>query len=192
MGQKEKTKSSIGYQFRKIIFSQFAALFVINAVWLIAFAWTMDSRIGSIILSTVFSLVYFTMIYSSAGEIADHDKKSYTQLQPNIVKGIMFGVMISALNVLLCIMYVLIWKYFGDGAALTNMGAVIANTFFILWTAPYFGFINPVAGSITAYSIFIMIILPIAATGLGYFAACKNFYFSEKFEGMVYVKKDKK
>lgn len=192
MKQKEMTKSTIGYQIRKIIFSQFAALFVIDAVWLVAFAWTMDSPIWSFVASVAFCLTYFVMLYSPAGEIADHDKKPYTRLSPNKVKGFMFGAMISIVNVLFCILYMFIWNNFSDGSSLTSIGAIIANICFMLWTSPYFGFMNPNAGAITWYSVIIMIVLPIAATGLGYFAACKNFYFADKFAGFVYVKKDKK
>ena len=175
-----------------MIIGHFSALFLADALWLIAFSWTLDKPIWKEVASVMFTLLYFAMIYSSAGTFANHDKKPYTQLQVNKVKGFMFGVMISAANILFVVMYALLWKFFGDGEILTSGWAIVGNVIFMLWTLPYFGFMNADAGSVSAYSVVIMALLPVIATGFGYLATCKNFYLSDKFAGFVYVKKDKK
>ncbi|MEE1224179.1 MAG: hypothetical protein UH081_02845 [Clostridia bacterium] len=192
MKQKDMTKLTVGYQFRHMFLGHLSGLFLVDALWLIAFSWTLDKPIWKEVASALFTLLYFSMIYSSAGGFAKHDKKPYTSLEVNKVKGFMFGLMISVLNVLFIVMYALIWKIFGDGNVLTSGWAIGCNVVFMLWTLPYFGFMNATTGTITVYSAVIMAVLPVLATGFGYIATCKDFYFTDKFAGFVYVKKDKK
>lgn len=187
---KDKSKMTIGYQYRHMLLGNLTAVLVITLIWLMAFTWTFEKPVIKLISGIILTLVYFFTIYGNAGAYARHDKKSYTVLQPDIKKGFLMGLLISAVTLILFAGYKLVWTAFSTDGSLNTWWAVGVNMLFLLWTFPFFAFFGELCGSITWYGLVLMLVVPVLASGLGYFAVCKNFDLADKIMSIVYVKKD--
>lgn len=189
---KDKSKITVGYQYRHMLLNHLAAVFIAAVLQLLAFSFMFEKTLMKIIAGIVFSLVYFSMMYSASGNAAAHDNKSYTPLKPDYRKGVLFGVMIACITLILFICYKLVWANFSSDGVLQSWHAIALNAVFLFWNFPFFGFLGDAGGEVPWYGLTIMLITPIAATTLGYIASCKKFYISDKLLSFVYVKKDSK
>lgn len=189
--KKDTINLTVGYQYRHMVISHIISVFVSLVLQLIVFSWMLEKPILKEIDGILFTIIYFFTVYGAAGGVAKHDNKSYTKLQPDMRKGFFMGLMLSVITIILFIAYKFVWFKFGVDGSLQNWAAMLVNGVFVIWTFPYFGLMNISQGSISIYSIIIMIAVPIAASTLGYIAVCKKFDLWDKIISFVYVKKDK-
>ena len=187
---KDKSQMSFLVQTRKVVTDVLIASAVLCFVQLLAFSWMFEKSVLSKIAGSVFTFVYFMMIYSASGSAAKHDNKSYTKLSPDKRKGVFFGVILALITLILFLAYKFVWAKFGSDNSLNNLGAIAVNALFLFWTFPYFGLMDPVNGTITWYSAVLMFFVPIASATLGYIAVCNKFDITEKLMSFVYVKKE--
>lgn len=161
---------------------------------LVAFWALLDKSIVKEILSGIFIFINCCVIYSYANKFAWYDKRPYTSVQTEPLKGFFMGLVISLSMLLVFALYKLAWNFGGDesGTYLTNGFAIACNALFMLWTFPYFGIIGMSHGFVTWYSIVLMLILPIVSAMLGYDAGCKDFNILEKLYKFSYVQKKEK
>lgn len=161
----------------------------------VAFWSLMDKHIVKEIMSGIFILINCSIIYSYANKFAWYDKRPYTTVQPEPLKGFLMGLVISLSMLIAFIIYKISWLLGANeaGTYLTNGFAIAGNALFMLWSFPYFGIIGMSHGFVTGYSIVLMLVLPIISAVLGYNAGCKDFNILEKFYKFTYVqKKDQK
>ena len=183
---RNSSKITVKYQFLRIVLTQAAAsgiAFVFSAV---AFWYFTNINVAKQLLSCVFMLVNFVLLYICAKNFATSDGKSYTPLKQSYFKGVMFGVLVAALNVLLGIVFRLLWIKFGTEAGIEGMFPTAYNVFFCIWSYPYNGIMNLEHGDFTWYTWLAMIIVPIAATTAGYIAGCRKFNITDKLDTYVY------
>ena len=189
--KKDTTKLTVGYQYRHMLIDHIIAVVVSMFIQLIAFGFMLEKNVLREIAGIKFTLLYFLMMYSTAGGFAKHDNKTYTQLQPDKKKGFFLGLMIAAITFVLFMGYKFVWANFSADGALQNWWSIVINVLFMVWTFPYFGLMNSVSGSITWYSTVTMFTVPVLASSLGYIAVCNKFDLLDKVVSFIYVKKDK-
>ena len=140
------------------------------------------------ILSLVFITVYFGIVYSRSHKFATRDKKDYTKTKPSLLKGVLFGVVISLTYAAFLIIYALIWKFAGENGVLNSVPAWIYSLVFWFYTIPYSGIMGLAHGKMMWYSQALMLIVPVLATTLGYFAGLNGFNLMDKMAGAIYEK----
>jgi len=185
---RESTKITKKYQFIYVLLIQLGASGVAFVFGLVAFWYFMNMKIVKEIISIIFILVNFAMLYIASKKFALLDNKPYTPLKPSLAKGVLFGAVVSVVNVIFVLLYKLLWAKYGTDAGLSGVLPMIANTAFYYWSFPYNGLMNMDSGAISAYSVVFMVVMPIAATTLGYIAGEKKFELAEKLDEFMYEK----
>ncbi len=194
---RDSMKTTVGYQFMYIIMTYFAAAAAAALFGMFIFYQFTDMNIAKQILSVCLMIVEAAMLYVTAKKFASRDIKNYTPLKESRVKGAMFGVSVAALKIILVIVHEIVWAACSvpleeGGRALGGAGAVAYNFIFNIITFSYNGFMtDPQHGHIGIVAIVLMIIVPIAATTLGYIAGCKRFELAENLDKLIYEKEDK-
>ncbi len=170
-----------------------------------------------IISSVIMMLIYFMVIYTAAYNIGNHDKKPYSPLKPYKYKGLVLCIHVLSVTLILFIIYKIIWTVGGidtvdHGIAsemlkaggmnkfaswfdmnkpvrvLPGMPAIICNILYIIWTFPFYGLILPIEGHAGLTGVALSLLVPAAASFLGYIAGCKSFDLSYAMRNLVYEK----
>ncbi len=190
---REGIKMTKTYQIFYTLITQLFATGVSLLFTLIAFWTILDKNIFKEILSIIFILVNFGMIYSQAGKFAWYDKKPYTPLNVDCKKSILMGLVVSAVTLILFAVMKLSWALGGvasdTGIYLNNGFAIAGNALFMLWTFPFFGILGMSHGYVTWYSLAILLVMPPIASYLGYVAELKDFHLLEKLYKFSFVQK---
>jgi drug/metabolite transporter (DMT)-like permease len=178
-----------------MILRHLIAVLIIIVFEAVAFWYFLDKPIARQVLAGIFTIVYGLILYSYSRKLAALDNKPYTPLKPDIKWGVLWGLAISATVAVMLVLYKFNWHHFSavseDGTPyITNIAAIIVNLLFYIWTGPYFGFIDNSGGGIAVYAQILMIIVPIAATTVGYVAGVKNFDLVEKLDSMTLEKNE--
>lgn len=189
---REGIKMTARYEILYMLFVQLLATAISFVFITVAFWWFVDKPVWKEILSFVFILVNGGFIYTYAHRFAVQDNKPYTPMKSSMLKGVMMGLVISAVNILLFLLFTLVWALWGEGSHLTNWFAISINTLFSLWTFPYMGIMGMSCGNITWYSVIILALMPPAASSLGYYAGSKKFFLLEAIDKFSYEKNDTK
>lgn len=185
---RDSMKITVGYQFMYILLMQLAAIGVTLVFGLVAFWYFLNMNIVKEIVSIAFMAVNFIMLYIASKKLAQRDCKPYTPLKPSKLKGAMFGVMISAITLVLMLFFVYVWANYSDETGLNGVVPIVINVLFYCWSFPYTGIMGLYNGHFMIYSGIIMLVLPIAATLTGYIAGCKNIEITEKLDEFIYEK----
>ncbi len=181
-------KATRTYQFLYIFLIQLGASGVGFVFGLVAFWYFMNINIAKEIISFAFMASNFGMLYVAGNKISILDNKPYTRLKPSMVKAVLLGVFIAAINAIFVIIYKFLWIKYGTDAGIMGVLPTAFNAFFYYWTFPYNGFMNLDGGIFSMYSVAFMIVVPIAATVTGYIAGEKKFELAEKFDEFMYEK----
>lgn len=181
-------KYSVKGQIISVLLTHLQAAFLFFILWVIAISFT-STGIGGAIYSAFTTFFYFIMMYSAGYSAEKNDNKSYSPLTPKKYKGAVLTSGVLAINVIMVIMYIVVWNVAGDGKTLGNMWAIAANALFIFWFSPFINFLGTQNGVISPIGYAIMFILPLAGCFLGYIAGYKNFDISAKMKFLVYEKK---
>lgn len=187
---REGIKMTTGYQLWYMLLAQVTASAISFLLGSVAFWWFLDKAVWKELLSVIFIIINFSMIYSYAHRFSVQDNKPYTPMHNSFAKGVMMGLVISIANIILFILYLIVWKIWGTDSGLSTWTAAGYNTFFSLWTFPYFGIMGMSRGHITWYSVLIFAAMPPAASFLGYYAGYKKFSLLEAFHKFSYEKTD--
>lgn len=187
---RDSMKMTVKYQFVYVLLMQLAASGAIFVFGMVAFWYFLTINIAKEILSVIFMGVNFAMLYIPAKKFALLDNKPYTPLRPSKVKGMLFGALVSAVSLILMALFCLLWAKFSDEAGIHGIFPTVVNAFFYFWSFPYNGIMGLAMGRFTPYSAVIMILLPIAATSIGYINGCKKIELVEKFEEFMYEKEE--
>lgn len=185
---RDSMKMTVRYQFFYMLIIQAAASGVAFVFGLVAFWYFMNISIAKEILSVIFMIVNFAMLYIASKKFALLDNKPYTPLKPSKLKGALFGCLIALVNLIFMGIFRLIWISFGTDVGLTGIFPTIINAVFYYWTFPYNGIMNLSDGTFTLYSAAAMMVVPVAATLIGYIAGSKKFELAEKIDEFMYEK----
>lgn len=188
---KDSMKMTVKYQFLYMLVMQLAASGAAFVFGLVAFWYFTNISIAKEILSIIFILVNFAILYIAAKKFAILDNKPYTPLKPSKLKGVLFGCLISLVNLIFMGIFRLLWIKFGTEVGIVGVIPTIVNAVFYYWSFPYNGLMSLTNGEFTVYSGVIMVIMPIAASAAGYIAGCKKIDLSEKIEEFMYEKEEK-
>ena len=195
---RDSMKTTVGYQFMYIIMTYFAAAAVAALFGMFIFYQFTAMNIAKQILSVGLIAVEFAMLYISAKKFASRDIKDYTPLKESRIKGALFGVSVAVIDLVLAAVHAAVWAACSvpleeGGRALSGAGAIAYNFIFNIITFAYNGFMpDPQHGYIGVVTVALMVIVPIAATTLGYIAGCKRFELAENLDKLIYEKKDEK
>lgn len=179
-----------GYQIGYMILHHLLAALICGVFEAVAAWYFLDKQIARYIVAGVFTVIYGLLVYGSARKLSLLDNKPYTPLRPNIKWGFIWGLSIAATVAVFTLIYKLNWLIFSEGNGVTNIFAVILNILYYVWTAPYFGFMPDMGGNIPAYTIVLMMAVPIAASALGYWAGIKKFDLLEKLDSLTFEKEE--
>lgn len=185
---RDSMKITVKYQFVNMLLMHLAAAGVTFVFGMVAFWYFLSRPVWKEILSVVFMAVYFIMLYIRSKKFAVLDNKSYTPLKPSTAKGFLFGVLISAVTIVLLVLFEFMWSAFCVDGGLVGVIPTAVNVIFYFWSFPYNGIMGLSCGLMTWYSIALMLILPVAACGMGYIAGSKNIEVMEKLEEYMYEK----
>lgn len=185
---RDSMKITVRYQFMYMLLMQAAASGVCFVFGLVAFWYFMNISVAKEILSCVFMLVNFAMLYISAKKFALLDNKPYTPLKPSKLKGALFGGFIALVNLIFAGVFRLMWIKFGTDLGITGVIPTIINALFYYWSFPYNGIMNLSNGTFTLYSLAAMVVVPVAAAFIGYIAGSRKFELAEKLDEFMYEK----
>lgn len=149
---------------------------------------SMRNDFGNIIFGICGTLGYFLSIYSAASTFLTDDKRTVSPLTPKALKGFFLPAFLIIANLIAILLYKLAWAYGSDGESMTQAWSLILNIISLLWVAPYQPFLGMAHGHIELHGYLIIFVLPIIASGLGYFAAFKGFDLSAKVHSIAYEK----
>lgn len=179
------------YQMGSIFLAHLEAVGISFVFLAVAFYALMTKSISKEILSIVFIIVHFGIIYSRAHRFATLDIKAYTKTKPDIKKALFAGFIISLSYIVLLIGYNLVWKYGSVDGVLISFPSFVYSLVFYVYTIPYNGIMGLSHGEMMWYSKALMLLVPPLAACLGYFAGLKGFSVAEKLSTFVYEKQDK-
>lgn len=179
------------YQIGHIFLAHLSALGVSFVFLAAAFSALMTKSVFKEILSVAFILVYFGMIYSKAHKCATLDVKEYTATKPGFGKMIIGGLLVSLSYLAALLIYRFVWDNMSVDGVLTSFSAFLYSLFFWVYTVPYSGIMGLAHGEMMWYSKVLMLIVPPAATCLGYLAGLKGLSIMDKLSKFVYEKQDK-
>ncbi len=185
---RDSMKITVRYQFGMMLLQHLAAVGVTFVFGMVAFWYFMSRPVWKEIFSVLFMAVYFIMLYTKAKTFADRDCKPYTPLKPSLLKGFLFGAAIAAAMLVCFAVFELDWHLFSRGDSVIGVIPTAINAAFYFISFPYNGLMNLQCGAMTWYSVILMVIVPIAASGMGYYAGMKNIQVLEKFENFMYEK----
>lgn len=181
-------KITVKYQLVMMLLMHLAAAGVAFVFGMVAFWYFLTQPVWKELLSVIFMAVYFAMLYLRAKKFAVLDNKPYTPLKPNKIKGVLFGAAVAAVTFILFALFSFVWKHYSADGGVVGVIPTAVNVIFYFWSFPFNGIMNLSEGMMTWYSVALMLILPIAASALGYLAGCKNIEIMEKLEEYMYEK----
>ncbi len=178
-------------QMLKIVKTHLFTAAVIFLLGILIFASAVTSDIGSVLFSAIATIIYFFSIYSSAYDVAQRDKKSYTEEQPYRFKGLLLPIGLLIATVLLYALYLITWKFMTIDGSLYSVQGYINNILFYMWTFPFTAFINLEHGFMAWYGYVIVILLPFISSFLGYLAGYYNYDINGTLFKLIYNTNDK-
>lgn len=185
---RDSMKMSIGYQFGYMLLMQAAASGITIVFGLVAFWYFLNIHIVKELVSIAFMGVNFAVLYIASKKMAQRDCKPYTPIKPSRLKGALFGALISAVTLLLMLLFIYVWANYSDDAGIHGIIPTVINVLFYCWSFPYNGIMGLSNGQFMVYSGIIMLVLPVCATLIGYIAGSKNIELAEKLDKFIYEK----
>ncbi len=176
-------------QMMRIVKVHFFANIVLFMFGMVFASAVYGTKFGMILFTTIAMLIYSSVLYSDAYNIAGRDKKSYTKEDPYFCKGFLLPIGLIVITAVLYIMHYLVWKYMTVDAHLTDVSWLL-NMIFIIWTYASNGIIGLQKGIMQWYGYIIVFIVPVIISGLGYIAGLKNFDPGAKLSRFVYENKN--
>lgn len=173
-----------GMFWTKLVVTIFEMLIGFSAV-----AGLQNHPVAATIISMLFLLFEFSQLYSAAFEAAEFDKRPYTKNKSVPWKGIYLPAVILLFTLMLYVLYRIAWIYGGGSDGLQNLKSVAMNVPFVLWTIVYDPFLKLNLGHARAAGMAVLFLLPVVASGLGYYAGYRDFSVTEKFMPFIYDKK---
>lgn len=198
---RDSMKMTVKYQFGYMLLQKLIAVGIVFLFGAFIFYYFMTINIAKQILSLLLITVEFAILYVASKKLANRDSKPVTPLKPSKVKGVLFGAMIAVINMVLMLMYMIVWSNFAADAVVEDQTVrvldgiipICCNAIYYVWSFAYQGFINDyTSGNIGIIAMLLMIIVPIAATTLGYIAGLKKFELAEHLDKFIYEKDARK
>lgn len=146
-------------------------MLILSFFLLYPFGWLIEKKSGLLIYSSCTALLYFSMIYSEAWNVAKRDKKPYSPNKPYFFKGLVLGLLGSTVNIILCILF------FIAKAGFFNFN--IMNVIYRVWMVMFLGFLDAFGETSSAVFWMVLLVKPVAGF-LGYIAGLHNFSISDK------------
>ncbi len=175
------------YMLRRALLGAFVSI-VVEIVVFINF---LDVKILRTIIGCTMVFVYGCILYSGAATLGKFDAKPYTSLKVQKWRPLVWGWIISLINIVFLVIYKINWSQMPMGDELPSLWSVIINGVFYFWNAPYMGFIyGNTGGYIAPAVIAAMILLPVVACYLGYIAGSKNLFVLDKVNDFMFEKTD--
>lgn len=189
---KETVKMTVPYQYRYVFRGHLLASLVILILSLIAFLWVFEKHILGEVLGGLMIFSYAFSLYNRSHDLAVRDNKPYSHIKPSLLKGALFGVVISISIFIMVALLKLAWALYGTSGYLESPIGVIVNVLFIFYTSPFYGIEGLSHGMMTWYSYLLFAVVPPLATFLGYYSGCKNFEIFFFISKLQYEPKRKK
>ncbi len=141
------------------------------------------------IIAVLFLGLYFIVLYVRAGDCARYDKKTYTPTKAHPLKGFILPIGIIVCYIILFRLYSLSWKYqTPEGMIATGWGKLLSVAY-VIYTYMYARFATIAQGAVSIWVHFMAVLVPLAASVLGYIAGFKNFSVYDKLLSLMYEKK---
>ncbi len=182
---------TIWSQLGSALWSHLYIAFITTAFGFGAFWWFLVQNNWKQLYSVICMFIYFCVLYTKGAKIARQDKRSFSAQKPYALKGIVLSLGISAVTLLLWVMFRMTWVYMTIDGNISGYSGVVYNFAFIVWTFCYNGFMSLYQGGMHWYMHIVMYALPAAALGIGYFAGYKGFSFADRMTMGMYEKQDK-
>ncbi len=187
---RDSVKITRKYQFGYMIARHFISVLICLVFEAVAFYAFLTGSPGKYIVSGIFTIVYGLLMYSSSVKLSEFDARPYTPLKPDLKYGILWGAAVSGILLVCVVIYKINWIAFGTDNGLSTLFSVTVNFIFYIVTAPFYGFIVNDSGNIPIYGIALMVVVPIAACGVGYLAGINRFDLLQKLDDMTFEKND--
>lgn len=187
---RDSMKITTGYQFGHFLLIHLGAAGVSFVFQMVAFWYFMDRPFWKELLSAVFIIVYFGILYTCAKKYGKQDTKPYTPLKKSYLRAFLLGGFISLCTLALYSIFKISWHFLAVDGAMTNFWGLTINFVFIYWTFPYHGIMNLNADVMTWYSGLLILIVPVLSSVLGYIAGCKNINIVESIDKFSYEKEE--
>ncbi len=190
---KIKFKYTLTAQILRMVRKHATTALMFSLIWLALISiWA--TAAGSYIFAAIGFIGYFLSIYNEAFNSATDDKKPYSPLTPKPYKGIYLPVLLTAVNIILIIIYKCSWAFGSSDGAITNAWGLAGNVISVLWFSMYKALLGMDKGHFELQGYLIIVFLPYIASLTGYFAGYKGYDIYDKLNGIVYetTKKKKK
>lgn len=164
----------------KLIGTRLAAIFIC-VFFLIAFTWLLNINNGFLYYSILTTIFLFNWMYNYFYDKARRDMRAKVSVYP--LKGTVFTLAAEIPSALL-----LLWVLLSKSTA--------ANISYIVWNAPFAGFLVPNsnivgANSANIFYYLVLLFIPIMAFA-GYYAGMRKFEIPQKYiKKIFYIKKKK-
>lgn len=188
---RDSMKMTVKYQFAYILLIRLVSAGIAFIFGAFIYYYLLFVDVAKQILSVALMGVEFAMLYIAAKKFANRDAKKVTPLNYSLIKGVMFGAMIAAINIILILIYTAVWRNFSGEYGVVGFVPIAYNACFYVWTFAYNGLIaNFTAGEFGYIAAAAAVIVPIAATTAGYIAGGRNFDLAEHLDSFIYEKDD--
>lgn len=145
--------------------------------------------VGNAIFTGIMMVIYFFSIYGAASNCALRDLKPYTEEEPYPWKGLLLPVGIILATLALWGLYQAAWHFMTIDGNLATITGIACNVIFVVWTFMYNALMGLQNGGMNWYAYVVVLVVPVAASGLGYYAGYRGFDLYDKLMRFVYEKK---
>ena len=145
--------------------------------------------VGNAIFTGIMMVIYFFSIYGAASNCAAQDLKPYTEEQAYPWKGLLLPVGIILVTAALWGLYQAAWQFMTIDGNLATVTGIACNVIFIVWTFMFNALMGLQQGGMNWYAYVFVLIVPVIASGLGYYAGYRGFDLYDKMMRFVYEKK---
>jgi len=173
------------HQLISVVLNHFVTCLVELFIIFAFFAWSIGKTPAQEIIAIILMLLYISMIYIKANELAIYDNRPYSPTKPDYRKPVLWAAVIILITYLLYAFFLFVWK---SGDSIPVGTTVLGNFLFVLWTSPFMGIMGSAKGEIMWYSHIFFVAVPMLASVGGYVAGLKKFYLGEKLNKFMYKK----
>lgn len=187
-------KNSIFKQALSIFTVHFVACLFIFLVMMPIIGAVGSNKILSALLSILMIVVYAVLLFNSSYECASADHKSYSNLRPYPVKGIVLALGAIVPIVIAWVFYVICWKIAPIPETVVSSSEIPvvtfwANMIYSFFTAPFWNIINIQGSDASIMGQIISLTVPGVSCLIGYYLGYIKLDYTKYINKIMYDKK---
>ena len=180
---RDSMKMTKRYQLGYMIYRWGISVAVCAFVQFLLFVNSYSNKVFGNVSGILFILVYFIIIFDGAAQLGKRDNKEYTPLAYNVKKALLWGIALTAINIVSIAVFKMNW--------MLNEPNVFVNFIFYILQSPFAAYVILVPNYFPLWLICLSALIPFIACVLGYVLGKRDFSISDKLYNLMFEKGQK-